>query len=210
MLHRPRRWRCSTTGWRHTCSAAATKLFDSELCFFFLVIISPPEQWSLQCLWWWWSSLQCFDTVGWVAERASSLCAGMVICLERGAALHMVQLMPLPLTVSCSSKIKMVFTFLVPAHPGSPGQSAVKRVCVCMMMMMMTDPGVVRVHGVKVHLDTWLPRRLASFPLLVDYILLVRLLQLMQDLGQLDVGLHLLLNLLLVDVALCLSQQWAV
>ena len=39
----------------------------------------------------------------------------MVICLERGADLHMAQLMPLPLTVV----------------PGSPGQRAVKRVCVC-------------------------------------------------------------------------------
>ena len=56
--------------------------------------------------------------------------AGMVICLERGADLHMAQLMPVPLTVSCFSKIQIGFTFLVPAHPGSPGQRAVKRVCV--------------------------------------------------------------------------------
>ena len=56
----------------------------------------------------------------------------MVICLERGADLHMSQLMPLPLTVSCFRKIQVGFTFLVPAHPGSPGQRAVKRVCVCM------------------------------------------------------------------------------
>ena len=55
----------------------------------------------------------------------------MVICLERGADLHMAQLMPLPLTVSCISKIQNGFTFLVPAHPGSPGKRAVKRVCVC-------------------------------------------------------------------------------
>ena len=54
----------------------------------------------------------------------------MVICMERGADLHMAQLMPLPRTVSCSSKIQIGFTFLVPAHPGSPGQRAVKRVCV--------------------------------------------------------------------------------
>ena len=47
-------------------------------------------------------------------------------CLERGADLHMAQLMPLPLTVSCFSKILFGFTFLVPAHPGSPGQRAVK------------------------------------------------------------------------------------
>ena len=57
--------------------------------------------------------------------------AGMVICLERGADFHMAQLMPLPLTVSCFSKIQIGFTFLVPAHPGSPGKRAVKRVCVC-------------------------------------------------------------------------------
>jgi len=56
--------------------------------------------------------------------------AGVVICLERDADLHMVQLMPLPLTVSCFSKIQIGFTFLVPAHLGSPGQRAVKRVCV--------------------------------------------------------------------------------
>jgi len=43
----------------------------------------------------------------------------------------MAQLMPLPLTVSCFSKIEIGFTFLVPAHPDSPGQWAVKRVCVC-------------------------------------------------------------------------------
>ena len=65
----------------------------------------------------------CKKTEGWGA--------GMVICLERGADLHMAQLMPLPLTVSCFSKIKIGFTFLVPAHLGSPGKRAVKWVCVC-------------------------------------------------------------------------------
>ena len=54
----------------------------------------------------------------------------MVICLERGADLHMAHLMPLPLTVSCSSKIQIGFTFLVPAHLGSPGKRAIKRACV--------------------------------------------------------------------------------
>ena len=46
----------------------------------------------------------------------------MVICLEQGADLHMAQLMPLPLTVSCFSKIQIGFTCLVPAHLGSPGK----------------------------------------------------------------------------------------
>jgi len=44
-------------------------------------------------------------------------CAGVVICLEQGADLHMAQLTPLPLSVSCFSKIQTGFSFLVPAHP---------------------------------------------------------------------------------------------
>jgi len=56
--------------------------------------------------------------------------AGVVICLERGADLHMAQLMPLPLTVSCFTEIQIGFTFLVPAHLGSSRKRAVKRVCV--------------------------------------------------------------------------------
>ena len=65
----------------------------------------------------------CKKTEWWVT--------GVVICLERDADLHIAQLMPLPLTVSCFSKIQIGFTFLVPAHLGSPGKRAVKRVCVC-------------------------------------------------------------------------------
>jgi len=62
----------------------------------------------------------------------------VTICLERGVDLHAVQMMPLPLTVSCFSKIQIGFTFLVPAHPGSPGQRAVKRVCVCVISGYVT------------------------------------------------------------------------
>jgi len=53
--------------------------------------------------------------------------AGVVICLEQGADLHMAQLMPLPLTVSCFSKIQIGFTFLVPAHL----EKWALNVCVC-------------------------------------------------------------------------------
>ena len=56
----------------------------------------------------------------------------MVFCLERGADLHIAQLMPLPLTVSCFSKIQIGFTFLVPAHPGIPGPL---NGCVCMFCL---------------------------------------------------------------------------
>ena len=60
----------------------------------------------------------------------------MVICLERDADVHMAQLMPLSLTVSCSCEIQIGFTFLVLADLGSPGQRAVKRVCVCVYLCM--------------------------------------------------------------------------
>jgi len=63
----------------------------------------------------------------------------VVICLERGADLRVAQLMPLPLTVSCFSKIQIGFTFLLLAHPGSPGRRAVKRVCVCMLLQFNSD-----------------------------------------------------------------------
>jgi len=56
--------------------------------------------------------------------------AGMVVCLGWDADLHMAQLMPLPLTVSCLSKIQIGFTFLVLAYPGSPRKGPLN-VCVC-------------------------------------------------------------------------------
>ena len=58
------------------------------------------------------------------------------------------QLMPLPLTVSCFSKIQVGFTFLVLAHPGSPGQRAVKRVCVSVCVC-------VNVTGARETLFKW-------------------------------------------------------
>ena len=67
----------------------------------------------------------------------------MVVCLERGADLHTAQLMPLPLTFSCFSKIQIGFTFLVPADLGSPGKRAVKRVCVCVCACAMHRCGLL-------------------------------------------------------------------
>jgi len=64
----------------------------------------------------------------------------VVIWLERGADLHMAQLMPLPLTVSCFNKIQIGFTFLVPAHMGSPGKRAVKWVCVTVALNILCLP----------------------------------------------------------------------
>ena len=55
----------------------------------------------------------------------------MVICLDRGADLHMAQLMPLPLTVSCFTKIQIGFTFLVPDKGPLNG-------CVCVCVCVPT------------------------------------------------------------------------
>ena len=79
--------------------------------------------------------------VGWqkghpVCKKTEWWGAGMVICLEQGADLLMVQLMPLLLTVSCFIKIRTGFTFLVPAHLGSPRKTAVKCVCVRVLIIV--------------------------------------------------------------------------
>jgi len=73
--------------------------------------------------------------------------AGVVICLELAPDLHMAQLMPLPLIVSCSSKIQIGFTFLLLALPGSPGQRAVKRLCVCVQGEAAACAGTVSSSG---------------------------------------------------------------
>ena len=60
----------------------------------------------------------------------------MAICLEQGADLHMAQLMPPPLAVSCFSKIQTDCTFSVPAHPGSPRQRTVKKGVYVLLLIM--------------------------------------------------------------------------
>ena len=66
--------------------------------------------------------------------------AGVVICLERGADLHIAHLMPLPLTVSCFSKSRLVLPFWYWITPGSSGKRAVKRarVCVCVSVCVFS------------------------------------------------------------------------
>jgi len=72
----------------------------------------------------------------------------VVVCLEQGADLHMAQLMTLPLTVSCFTKIQISFTFLVLAHLGSPGKRAVNG-CVCVLVDNLGDNSVssYRLHA---------------------------------------------------------------
>jgi len=58
----------------------------------------------------------------------------VVIRLGQGADSHMAQLMPLPPTVSCTSKIQIGFTYLVPAHPDSPRKKRPLNGCCCCMV----------------------------------------------------------------------------
>ena len=55
--------------------------------------------------------------------------AGIVVCLEQGADLHIAQLMPLPLTVSCFTKIQIGFTFLVPTQLGTHTHTRLTALC---------------------------------------------------------------------------------
>jgi len=64
-------------------------------------------------------------------KKSEWWCAGVVICPEQDADLHTAKLMPLPLSVSCFSKIQIGCTFLVPAYLVSPGKRAIKHVYVC-------------------------------------------------------------------------------
>ena len=68
------------------------------------------------------------------------------------------QLMPLPLTVSCFSKLQTGFTFLVPAQPGSPGKRAVKRVCVCVEFMTVHDDFLSQLGNFLPVFQSWNPR----------------------------------------------------
>jgi len=95
-------------------------------------------------------------------------CAGVVICLERGADFHMAQLMPLTLTVSCFSKILIGLTFLVPVHPDTPGKESLNR-CVCGQLICLTIGSaafalLVIPYPLCLH---FLCRRSAAFALLV-------------------------------------------
>jgi len=102
-----------------TCSHPHIVVRSSQTCHNDIVIISNIEAFPLNAL-----TLLVGSQEGHPARKKTEWwVAGMVICLERGADLHMAQLMPLLLTVSCFSRIQIGFTVLVPAHLGSPGHS---------------------------------------------------------------------------------------
>ena len=112
-----RLWRTSHWGWWHYRQISRHQKFH----------FAGTSAFSLLCD----LFLCAFSALTLLVGRQEGWGAGVVFSLEQGADLHMAQLMPLPLTVSCFSKIQIGFTFLVQARPGSPGQRAVKPMCVC-------------------------------------------------------------------------------
>ena len=74
----------------------------------------------------------------------------MVICLERGAGLHMVQLMPLPLTVSCFSKSRLVIPFWYRLTRVVPEKGPLNGVCVCVYRLTRVVPEKGPLNGVCV------------------------------------------------------------
>ena len=118
----PKIHRCSSTAQsakqsldQHLWRSRITKKTKLQL---YRVFILPIVLYGCEC---WAINKADGYTVDWCSGPWVGCGGGVVICLERGADLHTAQLMPLPLTVSCFSKIQIGFTFLVPAHP----------VCVC-------------------------------------------------------------------------------
>jgi len=60
--------------------------------------------------------------------------AGMVTCLDQSANLHMAHLMPLPLTISCSGKSRLVLPFwwqLTRVVPDKIQEGCKTVVCIC-------------------------------------------------------------------------------
>ena len=55
----------------------------------------------------------------------------------------------------CFSKIQIGFTFLVPAHLGSPGKRAAKRMCVCVCVVGHTTKQMK--HGSLCNIQIWWP-----------------------------------------------------
>ena len=88
---------------------------------------------------------------------------GVVICRQRGADMHMAQLMPLPLTVSCFSKIQIGFTFLAPAHPGSLGKRAIKRLCVCFTLLVVVSVRQIKLTRVGFRAHVKIASRILSW-----------------------------------------------
>ena len=145
---------CLAVIWCHVLSPPGEFTVGKNRCSIELTSLLTNVQWEecdVSCFWvlWWNTSIRHLvlyekvPSVHWcclvgrqeehpACKKLTGGRAGMVICLKQGADLCMAQLVPLPLTVSCFSKIQIGFTFLVPAHLGSPRKGPLNGcVCVC-------------------------------------------------------------------------------
>ena len=130
------------TAYTAGCSGLVVSVSDWDLmvlwiCLLLLIIIII--NWMPSVLWRCW--LGGRKGIRPVKKLGAGVLVWLSICLERGADLHMAQLMPLPLTVSCFSKIQIGFTFLVPAYPDSPGQRAVNVCSSSVIINWLVDYG---------------------------------------------------------------------
>jgi len=100
--------------------------------------------------------------------------AGVVVCLEQGADLHMAQLMSWPLTVSCFIKIQTGFTFPVPTYPGSCRKRAVKRVCVCVCVTVCFHPNFLLQSGTLITKSCHLPSACLQLTVPTDNLIIVK------------------------------------
>ena len=128
---------------REHISRSSRPIFTSFLCMLGYLWPWPGPPLAIRCVLpvlWMTSCMYTFSALTLLVgrqeghpacKRTERRGAGVVICLERGADLHTAQLMPLTLTISCFSEIRIGLASLVPAHLGGPRQRAVKRVCVC-------------------------------------------------------------------------------
>jgi len=72
----------------------------------------------------------------------------VILSGARCADLHVAQLMPLPLAVSCFSKIQIGLTFLVPAYPSIKSRKrTVKWVCVCVCVCVCKSTIDIDIEG---------------------------------------------------------------
>jgi len=124
--------------------------FAFMLVIHFMIVYCDDVWWSLLSLLCWRELTSCaFSALMLLVGRqeghpackklSSEVLAWLSRCLEWGADLHMAQLMPLPLTISCSSKIQIGFTFLIPAHLGSPGTNGPLNGCVCVLQWFLAS-----------------------------------------------------------------------
>ena len=100
----------------HNVSSATFKVLSVNffvlLAFSGLMLLVGRQEGHPACKCWWWG--------------------GVVIGLERDADLHMARLMPLPLTVSCFSKIQIGFYRAMLCIRGTSHGPVSVCVCVCL------------------------------------------------------------------------------